>query len=199
MQVLSRTTTALLEDLLNPQAQDVWVELDARFRPIVRGFSLKLGLDEADAEDVAQETLARVVKYYRQGSYDRSRGRLSAWVIAIARNCIRDWQAADSKRRERRGESAMVNLSENEALTSIWNEECRQVILGHAMRELREGTRLEAKTIRAFEMIAFEERAAAEVAEELDLSIGSVYLAKNRCLSQLREILSRLTNAYELV
>lgn len=198
MQTISRTTTALLEDLLNPAAQQVWEELDARFRPIIRGFSLKLGLGETDADDVTQETLARVVKSYRQGSYDRSRGRLSAWIIGIARNCIRDWQQAASKRRERRGESAIINLSDDEALTGIWDEECRRVILEHAMRELREGTRLEAKTIRAFEMIAFEERSAADVSAELELSLDSVYAAKNRCLAQLREIMSRLTDVYEL-
>ncbi|HKQ49674.1 MAG TPA: sigma-70 family RNA polymerase sigma factor [Phycisphaerae bacterium] len=199
MQLTSRTTTALLEDLLNPAAQEVWEALDARFRPIIRGFSLKLGLGEADADDVTQETLTRVVKYYRQGSYDRSRGRLSSWVIGIARNCILDWQGAASRRRERRGESALVQLSDHETLNGIWDEECRRVILENAMRELREETRLEAKTIRAFEMIAFEERSASDVSAELGLSLDSVYAAKNRCLTQLREIMSRLTDVYELV
>ncbi|MBI5762935.1 MAG: sigma-70 family RNA polymerase sigma factor [Planctomycetes bacterium] len=198
MLVIPRTTTALLDDMLNPQAQDVWVALDARFRPILRGFSLKLGLDETDAEDVTQETLSRVIKHYREGKYDRSRGRLSSWIIAIARNCIRDWQTAASNRRERRGDSAMIHLSDDEALTGIWEEECRRVILEHAMCELRERSRVEEKTIRAFEMIAFEERTVVDVAAELSLSIDSVYAAKNRCLAQLREIMSRLTDAYEL-
>lgn len=67
------------------------------------------------------------------------------------------------------------------------------------MRELRTETRLESRTIRAFEMIAFEERSAVEVAAELGLSLDSVYAAKNRCLTQLREIMSRLNAVYELV
>src|SRR5688572_33473691 len=80
------TTTALLCGLLDPAAEQSWLEFDARFRPIVRGFAMKLGLSEADAEDVTQEALARFVKYYRQGKYDRTRGRLSSWLITIAQN-----------------------------------------------------------------------------------------------------------------
>jgi RNA polymerase sigma-70 factor (ECF subfamily) len=192
------TTTALLQGLLDPQGQQSWSEFDRRFRPILRGFAMKLGLNDADAEDVTQEALVRFVKYYRQGKYDRSRGRLSSWLIAIAQNCIFDLRQSRAGRREHRGESAIADLSETNSLEAIWSEESRRVILEHAMRELKESTRLEERTIDAFEMLAFKQKPPADIASEMGMSLDSVYAAKNRCLTQLREILARLNQVYEV-
>jgi RNA polymerase sigma-70 factor (ECF subfamily) len=201
MQVNRPTTTALLTGLLDPAAEHAeqsWVEFDLRFRPIVRGFAMKLGLSEADADDVTQEALTRFVKSYRQGKYDRSRGRLSSWLIAIAQNCIFDLHQSRAVRKEHRGESAIADLSEPSALEAAWAEESRRVILEHAMRELKESTRLESRTISAFEMLAFKQKAPADIAAEMGMSLDSVYAAKNRCLTQLREILARLNRVYEV-
>jgi RNA polymerase sigma-70 factor (ECF subfamily) len=198
MRIDHPTTTALLSGLLDPSAAQSWLEFDARFRPIVRGFALKLGLSEADADDVTQEAMSRFVKYYRQGKYDRTRGRLSSWLIAIAQNCIADLRQRHVVRKEHRGESAIADLSETNSLEALWAEESRRVILEHAMRELKEATRLDARTIAAFEMIAFDQKPPAEIAAEIGMSVDSVYAAKNRCLTQLREILARLNEVYEV-
>jgi RNA polymerase sigma-70 factor (ECF subfamily) len=198
MHVASKTTTSLLEGLHDPAAQEVWAELDARFRPILRGFAFRMGLSEVDADDVTQETLTRFIKAYRLGKYDRERGRLSSWIIAIAQNCIHDLRQSRADRLERRGESAFPDVLESNQLESIWDEECRRVFLEHAMRELREETRTDPRTIRAFEMLAFEKREAADVATELGMSIDSVYVAKNRRLNRLREITGRLREIYEI-
>lgn len=198
MHAVGQTTTALLHGLLEPDAQQHWIEFDARFRPILRGFAMKLGLCEADADDVTQEALARFVKSYREGKYDRSRGRLSSWLISIAQNCVRDLHRSRASKRELRGESAIVELPHAGALESLWEEECRRVLLDHAMRELRDGTRLESRTIGAFERLALRQQAPADIAAELGMSLDSVYAAKNRCLSQLRQILARLNEVYEV-
>jgi RNA polymerase sigma-70 factor (ECF subfamily) len=201
MQVDRQTTTALLTGLLDPEAQQAeqsWQEFDARFRPIVRGFAMKLGLSESDADDVTQEAMARFVKFYRQGKYDRSRGRLSSWLIAIAQNCIVDLHQHQAARKEHRGDSAIADLSETNALEAVWAEESRRVILEHAMRELKEGTRLDPRTISAFEMLAFKQKPPGEIAVEMGMSLDSVYAAKNRCLTQLRQILAGLNQVYEV-
>jgi RNA polymerase sigma-70 factor (ECF subfamily) len=191
------TTTALLQGLLDPQGRS-WVEFDERFRPILRGFAMKLGLNNADADDVTQEALARFVKYYRQGKYDRTRGRLSSWLISITQNCITDLRKAKAGRFERRGESAIVNLPDTPALSVLWEDECRRVLFDRALAEMRETSRLDEKTIRAFELVSLEQRSASEAAAEAGISIDSVYAAKHRCLTLLREILARLNEIYEI-
>ena len=100
------TTSALLDGLLEPGNEAIWREFDGRYRPIIFAFTRKLGLDESDAADVAQEAMLRFVQEYRAGKYDRQRGRLRSWIIGIVKYRAADLQRSGAKHRERRGESA---------------------------------------------------------------------------------------------
>jgi RNA polymerase sigma-70 factor (ECF subfamily) len=196
--MLTRTTTALLEGLLDPGDEETWQAFDARYRPILLAFGRRLGLPPEDAADAAQETLAQFVTSYRGGKYDRGRGRLRAWITGIARNCITDVRQRRAARRRERGLSAVGDLPDPATMTRIWDEECEQELLRQGLVELRQQTKTEAPTMRAFEMVALDGRRPAEVAAELDLSLNDVYLAKHRCLKRLRAILSRLEQLYEV-
>jgi len=195
--MLTRTTTAMLEALLDPADDEVWRDFDHRYRPILVAFARRLGLPAEDAADAAQETLTRFVRSYRDGKYDRDRGRLRSWIIGIARHCVYDIhqrRATDPKR----GMSAISELPDESTINAMWDEECEHEILRQGISELRQQTRTEEGTIRAFEMLAFDDRTPAEVAEELSISVNDVYLAKHRCLKRLREILSHLKHLYEV-
>jgi RNA polymerase sigma factor (sigma-70 family) len=192
------TTTALLERLLEPGDKEVWEEFDRRYRPIILGFARRLGLSLEDAEDAAQETVMRVVKHYPSGAYDRERGRLRSWMLGIARRCIIDIRQAKNERCERRGLSAIVDLPGEDRLEAILEEECRRAVRERALDELKGATRFDGRTIRAFEMLVFAGRPAAEVATELEMSLDSVYASKHRCARELRKIVDRLEPLYEM-
>lgn len=193
----TQTTTAMLAGLHDPANEQVWRAFDDRFRPIIVAFAGRLGAQAEDAADVAQETLSQFLRDFRAGKYDRSRGRLHAWIVGIARHRLIDLQRRRAAQRERRGESAIAELPAEGELSQLWDAECREEILRAGLRELRE-TRLDPNTIRAFEMVALEESTPAAAAAALGLTVDSVYAAKNRCLAQLRTILARLHDAYEV-
>lgn len=198
MIVTSKTTSALLEGLLQPEADEVWCEFDRRYRPVIVGLAQKFGLMLADAEDVAQETLTRFVKHYRLGKYDRERGRLRSWLIGIARRCIVDALRARARRRERRGESAIAGVPSADEMEGLWEAECQRAIMSRALEELHDSSRADERTLRAFEAVAFDQRPAQEVARELNMSVDSVYHAKSRCTKRLRSIVTRLKEAYQV-
>jgi RNA polymerase sigma-70 factor (ECF subfamily) len=195
--MLTRTTTALLDDLADPANQAIWQEFDARYRPILIGFGLRLGLDPTDAADAAQEALGRFVRSYRAGKYERGRGRLSSWIIGIARNCILDTQRARAARREQHSMSAVEDLPGPDRLAEIWTAERDREILRRAIAALRGETRFDARTVGAFEELAFRQQPPAEVAEQLGMSMNDVYLAKHRCLKRLRTLVTELSSAFE--
>ncbi len=192
------TTTTLLEGLFDPHNETVWNTFHERYRPIILAVARRIGLGAEDAADVAQETLVRFFQEYRAGKYDRERGRLRSWIVAIARYRIADIARAKARRREWRGESVLAFVEDEDRLTALWDEECRREVLRRAMSKLRETTRLDERTITAFQRQALEERTPAEIAAELEMSIDAVYKARQRCLAQLRTILLRLNAAYEL-
>lgn len=194
---LTRTTTDLLNGLNDSQNAEAWVELDGRYRPVLVNFARKLGLSDADAADVAQETLATFLKEYREGKYDRDRGRLRQWLIGIARYRALDVQRGGARKRVVRGESAIVDMSDDQALTQVWEAERRAVMLRQALRELREKTKINEKTIQAFELLTLQQLSAQSVADQLEMNVDEVYVAKSRCAAKLREIIDRLEKAYE--
>jgi len=195
--MLTQTTTTLLDKLRDPENRTVWQEFDARYRPILHAFAHRLGLGDDDAADAAQEALAQFARAYRSGRYERGRGRLRSWIIGIARNCIIDALRARAARREQRGISALADVPGEDRLADIWDGECQREILRQGLNALREHTRLEPQTIRAFELLALGQRTSAEVAAECDMTMNDVYLAKHRCLTRLRPIVAALSAAYE--
>jgi DNA-directed RNA polymerase specialized sigma24 family protein len=189
------TTTVLLESLKDPGQDVVWRDFDARFRPLLTAFVVRLGLDASEAEDVAQETLVEFVCAYRDGKYDRSRGRLSSWIIAIAQNRTARRRLAIGRAADQRGNSALVDLSDPARLSAVWEDEQRRLIIARAMELLRAGRTAES-TLRAFELVAIRGVPAAEVAAQCGMTVGEVYTAKNRVTRRLRAIIEQLTAAW---
>jgi len=194
---LDRTTSTLLAGLLEPANESVWRELDQRYRPVLHAVARRMGLPDADAEDAAQETLLQFVRDYRQGKYDRSKGRLRYWVQAILRNRVRDLHRRKSGWDAARGESVLLHLADEKELEEVWEAECRRQILAKALGLLVETTDVQPTTAEAFRLYALEDQPASEVAEKLGLSVRSVYLSKHRCSKALKDIVTRLTASYD--
>src|SRR5207253_803693 len=116
-------------------------EFDARYRPIILGFARRLGLSEDDAADVTQDSLLRFLSEYRLGKYDRARGTLRSWIVSIVKFRVADLNRAQQSRREKRGDSALIDLSSDDELESMWEAERRQSLLAQAVAELRDGTK----------------------------------------------------------
>lgn len=194
---ISQTTTALLDGLHDAANYKAWAEFDGRYRPLLLAFCLKVGLSDADAADVTQETIARFVVSYREGGYDRRRGRLRSWLIAIARGRIDDQRRKYARRRIQRGESAIVELPDDSRLTAIWEQERQRILLETAMREVRAHSRCDAHTLEAFDLICFHQLTPAMVAQRLSMSISDVYRAKSRVAAHIRRAVARLEDLEE--
>jgi len=209
--VHTRTTTRLIEDLRNPANAEAWSRFDGRYRPVLISFARKLGFGEDAAVELAQQTLAEFARAYRDGRYQREQGRLSSWLIGIARN------VGSGMRRKRRarvrdagagvvgavvgGDTVIggvaADLPDEQQMTRIWAKEREQAILAEAMGILRDSTRTDANTIRAFELFALRGVPAEEVAAQCEIAVDSVYVIKNRLTKRLREIVRDLTAAYD--
>lgn len=187
----SITTTELLDGLYESGNRSAWSEFDSRYRSILVGFLRRMGINEADAADVAQETLARFVQDYRARKYDRGKGRLRSWLIGIARCRLADLQRDVGRRAVMHGESAIIGLPDDSNDDSLWEAEERRVIFEQAVRELRETTRFNERTIEAFERVVLRHEPVEAVSAQTGLSAQEIYNAKNRVVERLREIVKR--------
>lgn len=188
------TNTELLDALRGDEDPAAWAALDQRIRPIVHGFARRLGVPDQDAADVAQETMMRMVKAYRDGGYERSRGGLRAWVVGIARHRVLDWR---QRAAGRGAEESVSSLPDPADWDSRFEDEWRAHILALAFRELREHGGLAEHRVRAFEMTAREGRPIADAAAALGMSENAVYMARHECLRRLRALASELERRFE--
>jgi RNA polymerase sigma-70 factor (ECF subfamily) len=140
--------------------------------------------------------MIRVLDEYRDGRYDRERGRMRSWLMSIARTKIADVYRKRAVRREARGESAMVTIPKDQELEDIWATERRFVVLREALADLQANSKTSDRSIQAFEMLVFHRRAVSDVAKELDMSENDVYLAKSRVAKKLKETVQQLESLY---
>jgi RNA polymerase sigma-70 factor (ECF subfamily) len=191
------TTTVLLDSLKDPARDSVWIEFDARYRPILIAFGRQFGLNQLDAEEVAQETLGEFLRAYREGRYDRTKGRLSSWIISIAQNRALMRRRSLVRRAAARGESGLVDLRNPADLTQVWQLEQERAIFARAWDILCTMGRTEERTLEAFELVAMRGMPADVVAAECGMTVDEVYLAKSRVTRRLRQLIQDLTRAYE--
>ena len=192
------TSTLLLEGLRRPDNHTVWQDYVDRYRPLLVRFARRLGVPEADAEDLAQQALCAFADGYRNGAYDRERGRLRAWLFGIARNFVRRWlqrpprelQAADASA----GTGFLERISTEDQIAEIWAAEWRQAVLQQCLLEV--SLEVEPRTFRAFEQFARRGLPAREVAAELGISENAVFGAKRRVLRRIRELLPKMEDSW---
>lgn len=185
------TTTTVLHDLRDLANESAWERFATRFRAPVIGFGKRMGLREADAEDLAQETLFAFAKKYREGAYDPAKGRLHDWLFGIAYRQglkIRERlaRAEAQSPTQNATESFWSQLPTKQEATATWSEEWARAVLTECLQQAR--CEFEAATIQAFEMFALAGRPATEVAEQLGITRNAVFIAKHRVLKRLREL-----------
>jgi len=196
--MLTRTSTALLDGLKDAGDQSAWREFDARYRPLVVAVARRMGLQDSDADDAAQETMAAFVQMYRQGRYDRKEGRLRDWLRGIACHKVRDLQ-----RRRARGEKTMADRTdatgfldqvEDASAENAWDAEWDAAVLRQSLAAVQQ--EVEPRTFSAFDLFALRQWPARRVAEHLQVSEDVVYQAKSRVLARLREVMGRMADTW---
>lgn len=196
----TRTTTKLLDALKDHANEPAWSQIDARYRPVIAGLARRLGATSAEAEEVAQQTLAEFVQAYRLGRYDRGKGRLSSWILGIARNTTLG--VLRKRRREGGGggvdgQEVASGITDDDALRAAWTDERDRVILLRALGVLRDESSIDDRTLTAFELVALRGVPAAEVGAQCGMSVDQVYVARSRVTKSLREEVLRMTEAFE--
>jgi RNA polymerase sigma-70 factor (ECF subfamily) len=185
---------SLLDRLRERKAED-WSRLLALFVPVVYQWGRLAGLQDCDAADVVQEVFAAVHVGLDNFRKDSTRGSFRGWLHGITRNKVCD----HFRRRERGplaegGSDAVRRLHDFPDRVGDRAEEnaaeTTQFLARRALELIRGD--FEVATWAAFHAVVVEERPAPTVAEDLGVSVGTVYVAKSRVLKRLREELAGL-------
>ena len=90
----SQTSLTLMDMLRQyPKNADAWDRFVRLYRPKIYGWCRTWGLQEADAEDVAQDVITKLTEKMSNFQYDRSRC-FRAWLKTITQHALSDLVAS---------------------------------------------------------------------------------------------------------
>src|SRR5262245_53140473 len=191
---LPTTRATLLTQLRqNPSDQASWDEFVERYGRHIYRWCRQWKLQDADAEDVTQDILAKLTQKLRAFAYDPSRS-FRAWLKTVAHHAWRDFE--DSRRRARpaAGDSQiqelMLTLEAREDLIQRLEEAFDLELLEAAKVRVR--LRVAPHTWEAFRLLALEGLPATEVAARVRLQVAMVYVAKSKVQKMLQEEIRKL-------
>ena len=185
------TRPSLLLQLRDAGNQEAWEDFVRIYTPLIYGFCRQRGLQDADAADVAQEVLKTVARTVQRFDYDPSRGRFRNWLLTVTRSKFNNLLGSQQRHPHvPGGTSALQRLEElpSPEEETNWDREFHQRLFEWAAERVR--AEVQMKTWQAFWQAAVEGRRGEEVAANLSLSLGGVYVAKSRVLTRLRELIA---------
>lgn len=192
------TSTDLLLGLRDPNNSSIWQQYVDRYRPLLVKYARKMGLKDADAEDVAQLALVTFCRAYQDGKYDRERGRLRVWLFAIARNQILSFHRRPEREVQVGGDGERSDffaaVGDENRMEQVWEEQWREAVVKHCLDEIRR--EVEPRTFEAFELFATHGLPADVVGQKLGITANAVFGAKRRILRRLRELLPAAEEAF---
>jgi RNA polymerase sigma-70 factor (ECF subfamily) len=192
---LPTTRVTLLTQLRqDPSDQAGWEEFVERYGRHIYRWCRRWKLQDADAEDVTQDILAKLSQKLRAFSYDPSRS-FRGWLKTVAHHAWRDFE--DGRRRRTRaaaGDSEarelMLTLEAREDLVQKLEEAFDLELLEAAKVRVR--LRVAPHTWEAFHLTALEGLPPPQVAARLRLQVAMVYVARSKVQKMLREEIGKL-------
>jgi RNA polymerase sigma-70 factor (ECF subfamily) len=193
------TSVSLLGRLRqHPADADAWQEFVDRYRPRIYAHCLACALQPADAEDVTQTVLAKLVARLPAFHYDPTQS-FRAWLRTVTRRVLADFLAEEQRERGS-GDTAILRLLANvearEGLARQVEAEFDQELLEEALKRVRERT--PTPRWEAFRLTALEGLSGAEAATRLGMLVATVYTAKSKVQKLVREELRRLEGPAEV-
>ena len=143
----------------------------------------RLGIHPADLDDVAQDVF--MIVHRRLDTFDR-RARITTWLFGI---CMR--VAANYRRRRRWTREVLSGGSDDDRPAALAAAD--DVLVRREQRELAERAlnRLEVAKRATFVMFEIESLSCLEIAEVMNVPVGTVYSRLHSARRQLEKTLSR--------
>ncbi|MBI3461486.1 MAG: sigma-70 family RNA polymerase sigma factor [Planctomycetes bacterium] len=173
--------------------KEAWTEFVRRYGPKIYGWCRAWGLQEADAEDVTQTVLLKLVEKLRTFSYDPAHS-FRAWLKTLTHHALSDYLEAFQRPGRGSGDSDVGRLLDTvaarEDLAQQLEQEYDRELLEAAMVRVR--LRVSSQRWEAFRLTAVEGLSGAEAARQLNMKVATVFTAKSKVKKLVHEELRKL-------
>ncbi len=188
--MISPETRASLILRLNDPADDLaWAEFLQVYEPLLMRLASRWGLQEADAREVVQETLLAVAKSIDSFSDDSPQHSFRRWLATITRNKLADHLKRRSRQESGSGDTEVHRWLDQQASDtadqSVWDWNEKRQVFAWAAESVR--SQVNDATWQAFYRTSVQSESVQQVAADLGMREGMIYVARSRVMSRLRQ------------
>ncbi len=183
MNEIDKISEPHLVSLLQAKDEKAFNYLYDNYSGALYGLILNMVTKNEYADEIIQDVFLKIWK--SSGQYDSTKGRLYTWMINIARNTALDFIKS----------KGFVNEQKNRSLSDVVNE----IDLGTELVDGLESIQADQVAMKAvvfslkkewrelIELLYYQGYTQAEVAEKLDIPIGTIKTRTRSALIELRE------------
>lgn len=184
------TRPSLLLRVRDPTDREAWAEFSEIYRPVICRIAHFKGLQEADAEDLAQQVLFSIANAIERWQPDDSRAKFRTWVRRIAENAILNAITRGVPDKASGNDDVQKFLHECPARggpdSDLLKTEYRREVFAWAARQIRD--EFSDRTWNSFWLTTVEGQEVDAVAEQLGRTRGSVYASRSRVMKRLKQM-----------
>jgi len=156
-----------------------------RYGAVVYGLALKILKDAQEAEDLTQEIF---VSLWHNNTYNPARGSLSSYLVVMTRSRSLD------KLRSRTSRSKFLERWQNTTTQTFSHSAFEQVDIWDTSQHVQEAlAELPEQQRKILEMAYYQDLSQSEIANSLNIPLGTVKTSARQALKKLRKILFYLT------
>jgi len=183
------TRASLLVRIQSSHDEDAWREFVTIYRPVVYRLARQRGLQDADAEDLAQRVLIAVQRAIGNWKADPAKGRFRFWLARIAQNAIinaltrrpPDAATGGTSIRELLEKQPEPDQHTQDSLQREYRRSLFRWAAERILPEFRDGT------WEAFWLTTVEGMGVEEAGRALGKSLGAIYAARSRVMRRLKD------------
>jgi RNA polymerase sigma-70 factor (ECF subfamily) len=191
------TSQSLLDRLQKHQDPQAWQRLLSAYEPWLRAWLSRHQLQPADVDDLVQNILTVVNQNLPAFVHNGQPGAFRSWMRTILVNQVRHFLRTRRHRQALGGEALPHELGQIEDPRSDarrhWDQEHDQQLVRRLLASVQSD--FHPQTWEIFRLLVLENLPAAEVARRCQVQRNSVYVAKARVLTRLRQELRGLLDA----
>ena len=186
---MNETSLSLLDSLRSSPETGSWNRFVQLYAPLMRGWLRAYGVSAADEDDLVQEVLAVVSQELPGFDHNQRPGAFRNWLRKILVHRLQNyWRGRKQQPPAVGGSSLQVQLGQleddNSDLSRIWNQQHDRELIARLVDLVQ--SRFQPRTWEAFRRQMFEGQKPTQVAADLEMTLGSVYMARHRVLAALR-------------
>jgi len=190
------TQVSLILRLRDASDADAWEQFVSIYHPLVWNVAKRLGISDEDANDACQNTLLRLSQVVHQWSPSEGNSNFRGWLFRVARNCmLREFEkenlrivAAVSQDGEQYLDQLAEDTPEGESRFLL---ELRRQLFAVAVEAVEPSVK--PSYWEAFRLSYIENHGIKETAQQLEISVDTVYVARHRVLNRIREEVNQMS------